>query len=311
MRFKDCLSFICLAFACILGLATIGSQAEAASFNEVMIYTPNMGAEGGMYYETITNPPATPATLSYAKSDASGSVTGYGYADLSTGTLKMQGSAESGVNSQWPSLTTNVSFGDGFTTTSAGGAPFIWSSSTEATFNLQLDGSYSSLFTQNPTGPSSQGGAFVVLMLYQRGTLNSNDLLGSNLSEYFLWEIGDPTTLSYTNPITHERTPLTVTDFYGDVPSTLSATFAPGGDFDWALLIGVSGQVMNEGDFFNANLADTVKLSYVAPEGTITTSDSGIFPGTVSSSPVPEPTSLLLLGSGLGMIGFAARRKRK
>jgi hypothetical protein len=49
--------------------------------------------------------------------------------------------------------------------------------------------------------------------------------------------------------------PLTITEWFTDIPSTLSATFAPGDNFDWMPMLGASGQEMAGDAFCNADLS--------------------------------------------------------
>jgi hypothetical protein len=310
MRFKYSYAIAVLAIACMVGFAATNSQAEA--FNEALTFSYNPDATGvnssGLtdYYDVISNVSA--ATTSYTKSGDWGSVYGYASADLATGQLKMQSSATS-LTDQHPYMQANAIFGDSFTTTTTGGTPFVWSSSTTATFEMALSGA----FTLDGSDNLSNAGAFVILIIDQKGTMTDpQNLIGSNTIAYFLWDMGNPTETIYYTGTDGISQKLDITAGYSYIPSTLRATFVPGGDFDWALLLGASGQV-SPGDSFDADLADTLTLNYVAPAGGVTTSDSGLFTNisSASNSEVPEPTSLLLLSSGLGMIGLAAWRRKK
>jgi len=254
------------------------------------------------YVQTLNSSPPSPAAASYAQSGPWGSVSGSASANLSTGQLKTNTSITTSSTVS-PSMQTNAWFGDGFTTTNPNGSPFTWNSST-ATFNIALDGTLTS------SDAFANDGAFVVLAILDPGTLDpSQPLIGSSDSiEYFLWDIGNPTLqIYYTNPA-GDSVPLAITAGYTSVPSTLSATFAPGGNFDWALLLGASGQLTTAGGSFLADFADTLTLSYVGPPGSVTTSDSGLFTNIGSAAPVPEPVTLALIGIGLAGLGFSRRK---
>jgi hypothetical protein len=297
-------SWISLLAFCVLAAV----PAQAGPFNWALNFSYNPDATGNGYpvpccdYVQTQTTPGTAAVSNYAQSGAWGSVSGYASADLASGTLRVASSVNADANGgAYPSMQTNAIFGDGFTTTNPNGTPFTWGSNT-ATFNLALSGSMSS----SDAFAGSQ--AFVMLFLMKKGTLDpSVSFLDPSTSlGYFVWEFGGNQQLYYTDT-NGVSTALTTTNFYSTLPSTIDASFAPGGDFDWAMILGDSGQE-SPGNQFNIDLSHTLQLTYQAPNGAVTTSDSGVFD---SQTAVPEPLTVTLFGAGLAGMGAMRRRRRK
>lgn len=187
-------------------------------------------------------------------------------------------------------------------THSAGLNPFSWSGGTQATFNIQIDGS-----TSMSPGPGDVFNfGYIALVIYQPGTLSDVvPFCDSTVTHAYFWSIGsqpqgaDPCGNAFLGNLD------------GSVDQLLSVSLAPGGDFDFAFGMRVGGA-------FNANLAapanaswindfaNTATLRYVAPEGASVASASGAFPGTTAGQ-VPEPGTLALVGAAA--LGFARRRR--
>lgn len=259
------------------------------------------------YINNIVTSPLTASVTTYSRSGLWGSVYSYAKADLATGTLKIEASAASDMNGgSYPSIQSNAIFGDSFTTTS-GGSPFVWNGST-ATFNMALTGANS--MTSSDAFASS--GGFIVLAILKKGTLDPNQPLigGANGIEYFEYNIGNPDFQIYYTDQQGNSTPLAITAGYTTIPSVISATFAPGGDFDWALLLGASGQEA-PGENFDIDLSHTLTLDYVAPEGTQTTSASGQFANiAAAAASVPEPLTISTFAAGLAGLAMMRRRRK-
>jgi PEP-CTERM motif len=305
---------VAISTVAFLGIAITEANAIVVTgsipFNEALTfsYNPNASGIGAQppccdYLNTIVTAPLSPATQTYSETGPWGSVSAYAQADLATGTLKIQASAADSGSGAFPSIQSNAIFGDSFTTTQ-GGTPFTWNGST-ATFNMALTGANSLTSSDN----FATSGGFIVLAILPKGTLDPNKpLIGQPGGQYFEYNIGNPTfQIYYTDP-SGNSTPLAITAGYTTIPSEISTTFAPGGDFDWALLLGASGQE-GVGQSFDVDLSHTLTLDYVAPEGTTTVSDSGLFDNISDETEVPEPLTLSLFGAGLA--GAVAMRRRK
>ena len=254
------------------------------------------------YLNTVNSAPAAPATSSYAQSGAWGSVAGTASANLATGQLKMRSNVVDADGTGHPSLQTNAIFGDSFHASTPGGSPFTWSAASQAAFTLNLSGS----LTSSAPLPSLGPGAFVVLSILRPGTLDPAKPLinGPTAEQYFYWNIGNPgEQISYTDQAGNSQ-PLTPTGSFTSIPPVLTASFRPGGDFDWVLFLGASGQLGGAGSSFDLDLSHTLTLGYAGPQGSVTTAASRQFANfnpTLAPAAVPEPASLTLLGAGLAL----------
>lgn len=155
----------------------------------------------------------------------------------------------------------------------------------------------------------------MILSILNKDTLDPTKPLinGPTAQQYFFWNIGNPTTTIYYTDQQGKSQALTPTAQYSGIPSTITADFNPGGDFDWVLLLGASGQISGPGDYFDFDLSHTLDLSYAGPQGSVTKSVSGLFSAydatLADSNQVPEPSTIALLGLGLAGCVYVRRRR--
>lgn len=282
-----------VAFATGIGfVAACGAAlADTVPYTEALISTFNPD-------ETVTpvvihSAPASPSSTTYARSGEWGNVGGSASADLSTGQLKVRATNRP-ADGVFPYMQSNAWFADGFRTRTPAG-PFNWQPNSMARFTLDLHGNSVTASDALANLGFGQVGGFILLSLFQPGTLNpSSKLVGDvNNIAYYLYLLGNPNQhLTYTDPqgVSHQMVP---TGGYLNLTQNIhiQQDFQPNGDFDWAVLLGAAGQLTGP-QFYDIDLSHTLTLNYNGPEGTTTTAESGLFQ---NFNVVPEPGTVLLL----------------
>jgi hypothetical protein len=315
MRFRHCTAGFLLA-ASVSVLSAVSAQATPFNSSLVYAYNPFTSGAGscgsgnagdGDCSRSASNGLSV-TTESYSQSGPGFTSDAFAQANLYTATMKIRASASSSNPDIGPYVQSNATFSDGFTTTTSGGSLFAWNN-TSATFNMNFGNSN----ILNSYGDNNAA-AFIILGINAKGSTdaNSNWFTGSATTKYFLYEFGPSATDIYYT-YNHVSTKLETTQLYGSVPTNINATFAPGGDFDWVLLFGASGQVFAhdlDAGGFDFDLSHTLTLDYIAPPDTITTSDSGVF-ATQAVDEIPEPLTLSLFAAGLAGVAGLRRARRK
>lgn len=289
----------------LLSIPSLMSEAvaETVPFTTSLVFANNPDETG--YQVDTHSSPATATSESYSKSGDWGSVGAFASADLSTGQLKVR--ALNAPNTGYsPYVQTNAWFGDGFRTRDSSGAPFQWLPNTGAQFTLDLTGNSVSSSGAIADLGFGQVGAFVVLSLFEPGTLSaSSKLVGDEHGMgYYLYLLGNPNlNLLYTDWEGGQH-PMAPTAYYGDLSGDIHIRqdFQPNGDFDWAVVLGVAGQLSGP-EFYDLDLSHTLTVGYVGPSGSVTTSVSGLF---TNIQAVPEPGAMALLS--MGLVGLLAGR---
>ncbi len=191
--------------------------------------------------------------------------------------------------------------GDRFIAGSGTSGAFSWTPDSQAQFIIQLDGtSFNSsadnqlMFDLELSIRSLDGSASASSIFY--GNLRANGEVTVQS------EVGADTTMVFSQHWGYSL----VTGAY-----TLFALFQPNGDFDWNISLSTSARVNNDFETVSNDYSHTAHVSYYAPEGSTTYSDSGVFPGTLAGLPstVPEPASWALVLCGLA--GLATWRKAR
>lgn len=92
-------------------------------------------------------------------------------------------------------------------------------------------------------------------------------------------------------------------------PATLDATFAPGGDFDWFLVIRTESVILNAaaGDRMQYDFLNTVRASFTAPNDVTVYSHAGSL-GSQQLNAIPEPATAGLMA--VALLAAVWRRKR-
>lgn len=254
-----------------------------------------------------------PASSAAAANSAWGTASNAASTDLSTGKLSLRNSLESFENGNLRSEVF-ASMGDSFRASSGSGgySPFAWSGTDTASFSFDISGLYDAQNTADTMYFSLsilKAGALDEYAGYAQGGSLPNTWFDENELQSFSYALGamDPAQAPY------------FTDFLTEFPSTLTASFTPGGDFDWAInFYALSDYSLSEADpsqeaYSVFDFSHTIVASYQGPQGSTTYSASGAFPGTQSLGPisaVPEPATWAIMITGFGLAGVALRRRK-
>lgn len=145
--------------------------------------------------------------------------------------------------------------------------------------------------------------SIVTLLIYQPGTLDDANLPfcngggTTNVVTSFFWSLGD--NANATNPCGGAF----LDNLSGTVNQTVSATFAPTGDFAWALgirAIGTTTDGQSGPISWSYQFGNTVEYDFVAPADAVVTTASGIAPGGQSGQ-------VLTAGDGMAACRRVAR----
>lgn len=191
-------------------------------------------------------------------------------------------------------------FGDSFRTYNQNG-PFSWTNGTTASFNIDLSGLIGGLGGTN-------GSRFGIIILAP-GTLDAyyNWLTTNDPNAYNTWSNAAIQYFDYwIGPDSPGENWITQT--FTTFPAQATASFAPGGDFDWAMYLITDASTSSPFSNYTVDFSHTANITYSSPTGTTTVSASGLFPGTVAMVPEPETYALMLVG--LILVGTAAQRRR-
>ncbi len=268
-----------LIFVCAAGTASADVQffSAASGYNDFFSFVNN-------YNPNVTTLAATSIGNTQETNNSS--------ASLSAGTLKI---LNTGNVSTLTSVSTAsfASMGDTITSSGATGGLKLGVS-------LAVDGS-------SITNHLGDNQTFLYIAAYAPGVFDSNAYYGGTALWYSDYVLGadSNTTSSLLGFYTNNSTPTAV---YGDGSENISLSIpfsALPSTFD--LYVALGSYEIGPGLVWSTDYSHTVSLSLAAPTGVTLTSASGVLPGT--SSAVPEPGSVVLLGSALGALALWSRRK--
>jgi hypothetical protein len=246
------------------------------------------------------------SAVSNSISVSEGTASASSSANLSTGQLKGFSTADGNPSPAFSTLyaDSRSDYGDSFRAFS-GDAPFTWAGAT-ATFTLDVTGLVSLV-------GGAENGTGLGLLIFEAGTLDSYARWISGEDTYNEWS---PRVIDRVDYVLGPGTVFPGTTQVSTFPATLSATFTPGADFDWAMYLITDIYMSNNlgAKSGTADFANTIGVSYTGPDGAVTRSASGLFPGTVPFDPpapvgVPEPGTLVL--AAFGFVAVLGRNRRK
>jgi hypothetical protein len=263
------------------------------------------------YYQLSFDPGGGPVSASRTYTFDEGTATATASGDLSTGAMKAYADVEADRALGAGSLAAQarVDIGDSFRAVS-GDSPFTWTADDQASFTFDVSG------VVDMMGASSDSA--IVLTILAPGTLDAYARwAGGDDSAYYEW--GPQTIADFTYSLGPGTTDYPWIDATAtSYPTSFTATFNPGGDFDWVMTLNLDpylGYPAGADAYGRLDFSHTVLASYQGPQGATTLSASGLFPGTVAldggAGAVPEPAAWALMLMGFGAAGAVLRASRR